>query len=93
LYYPDDEAEEKLGYLIPINATLLSIIAGYMGIFSILVVPAPIALILGIIALRDIKKRRAQGKKIGGRGRAIFAVVMGILSPIVFVLFIIFANM
>ncbi len=46
--------------------------AGYVGLFAVLCFPAPIALILGVIALRDCNKRSVEGK-----GRAIFAIVMG----------------
>jgi hypothetical protein len=85
LPYQDDASDETLGYLIPIHATLLSVIAGYLGIFSVLVLPAPIALIMGIVALRDIKKRQSRGEKIGGKGRAIFAIAAGGLITLIYV--------
>ena len=49
-----------------------AIAAGYVGLFAVLCFPAPIALILGIIALRTCNKRSLKGS-----GRAIFAIVMG----------------
>jgi hypothetical protein len=66
------------------------LIAGYLGIFAILVIPAPIALIMGIVALRDIKKRQSRGEKIGGKGRSIFAIVIGGLITFIFVAMILF---
>jgi len=74
--------------LIPVDRSALSIIAGYFGLFSVLCFPAPIALILGLIAMWDIKK--SNGKK-HGMGRAWFAVVMGvifIIVPIIALLFL-----
>lgn len=58
---------------LPIGRSAWAIIAGYLGLFAVLVVPAPAALIAGILALRDIRRN----PKLGGRGRAIFAIVMG----------------
>jgi len=51
----------------------LAIIAGYLGLFAVLFFPAPFALLLGILAIRDIKRN----PKKHGTGRAIFGVVMG----------------
>lgn len=70
---------DGLEYVIPINTSLWAIAAGYFGLFCVLVFPAPIALILGIIALWDIRIRRDREEKIAGKGRAIFAIVMGAL--------------
>ena len=51
-----------------------AIAAFYAGLLAVLCAPAPVALILGIIALRDCQQRSCKG-----RGRAIFAIVMGSL--------------
>jgi hypothetical protein len=64
--------------LLPVGRTALSIIAGYVGLLSFLVVPAPLALVLGILAVRDLNKH--PGKH--GMGRAIFAIVMGALGTL-----------
>lgn len=65
--------------LLPIGRTPLSIIAGYVGFFSILLAPAPISLTLGICALVQLGRRPGSY----GRGRAIFAIVMGaIFTPV-----------
>ena len=59
-------------WIVPSHTSGWAIAAGYAGMFAVLVFPAPIALILGIVALRDCRKRSLPGK-----GRAIFAIVMG----------------
>lgn len=65
-----DRAQEAL---LPVNRTGLSIAAGYAGLFSILLVFAPIALILGVLALMDLSHK----PDVGGRGRAWFGLVAG----------------
>ena len=60
-------------FLLPVGRSGLAILAGYAGLFAILVFPAPIALILGILAFRDIKRHPEKH----GMGRAVFALVMG----------------
>ncbi|HXD86801.1 MAG TPA: DUF4190 domain-containing protein [Urbifossiella sp.] len=74
----DDAGDEGLQYVIPINTSGLAIAAGYVGLISVLCFPAPFALILGILALRQLKRN----PKLHGKGRAIFAIVMGILFTI-----------
>jgi len=64
--------------LLPVGRTALSIIAGYVGLFAFFIIPAPLALILGIAAVLDLKKRPDKH----GMGRAIFAIVMGTLGTI-----------
>jgi hypothetical protein len=71
--------------LMPIGRTPLSIIAGYVAFFSILLAPAPISLTLGICALVQLQRRPG----LYGRGRAIFAIVMGaIFTPVLIALVI-----
>lgn len=64
--------------LLPVGRTPLSIVAGYLGLLAFLVVPAPLALILGIVAVRDLQQQ--PGKH--GMGRAVFAIVMGALGTL-----------
>jgi hypothetical protein len=59
--------------LLPVNRTGWSIAAGYAGLFSVLLIFAPIALILGVVALLDLTHK----PDVGGRGRAWFGVVAG----------------
>lgn len=53
-----------------------AIAAGYLGLFSLVILPAPISLVIGFVALRDLAKR----PHMRGRGRAWFGVVMGALG-------------
>ena len=69
----DDRGDEGLQYVIPINTSVMAIVAGYLGLISVLCAPAPFALLFGILALAQLKKN----PKLHGKGRAIFAIVMG----------------
>jgi hypothetical protein len=75
--YYDDGPQDNAGlqYVIPINTNPVAIAAGYVGLFAVLCFPAPLALVLGIVALVQLKKKPEQH----GKGRAIFAIVMGVL--------------
>ena len=59
--------------LLPVGRSAWAIAAGYAGLFSVLFIPAPIALILAIVAIRDLRRHREKH----GMGRAIFGLVMG----------------
>jgi len=67
--------------LIPVGRSPWAIVAGYLGLFSILGCVGPIAIIVSIIAIRDIKAHPDKH----GMGRAIFGLVMGIIGTIVLV--------
>lgn len=90
VYFPpllvEPEVYEQLPletWVIPTHTSGWAIAAGYAGLFAVLFFPAPIAIILGIIALRDCKQRSMEG-----RGRAIFAIVMGAVFSISLLLFL-----
>ena len=68
--------------LLPVGRSGWAIAAGYVGLISVLLVPAPLAIILSIIAIRSIKKSKASEHPKHGLGRAIFGLVMGILFTI-----------
>jgi uncharacterized RDD family membrane protein YckC len=72
---PPQTSSSAEKWLIPTNRSGWCIAAGYLGLFAILMLPAPIALAAGIIGLRDV--RRNPG--LGGRGRAWFGIIMGAL--------------
>ncbi len=69
---------DGLQYVVPVNTNLLAILAGYAGLVSVLCFPAPFALVLGILALRQLKRNPDQH----GKGRAIFGIVMGTLCSL-----------
>jgi hypothetical protein len=62
--------------LLPVGRSGWAIAAGYLGLFSVLMIFAPIALIVSIIAIMDIRKHPQRH----GMGRAIFGLIMGILG-------------
>jgi hypothetical protein len=67
----DDDPAMRM--ILPVGRSGLAIAAGYVGLFSVLCFPAPIALILGILAIIDIKRHPEKH----GMGRAVFAVIAG----------------
>jgi len=71
--------------LLPVGRSVFAILAGYAGLFSLIFIGAPFALIFGILAIIDIKKHPEKH----GMGRAIFGLVMGILFSIPLVLLLI----
>ena len=71
----EDSAGMRL--LLPVGTSGLAIAAGYVGSVSVLVVPAPLALLLGIFAIRSIRKSRRTPHPKHGMGRAIFGIVVG----------------
>ncbi len=80
-----DANDPTMRMLLPVGRTPLSIVAGYVGLCSILLVPAPFALWLGIWALMQL---RSQPEK-AGRGRAIFAIVAGALGTAVLAIIVV----
>jgi len=67
--------------LIPVGRSGWAIAAGYAGLFATLVIFAPVALILGIIAVVHLRRR----SDLHGWGRAIFGLVMGAIFSILLV--------
>lgn len=65
--------------VLPVGRSLWAVAAGYVGLFSVLLIPAPLALLLGVVAIVDIKRH----PKKHGMGRAVFAVAMGALFTVV----------
>ena len=65
--------------LLPVGRSGLAIAAGYAGLLSLLIVPAPIALVLGILAVIDIIGHPEKH----GMGRAIFGIILGALGSAV----------
>jgi hypothetical protein len=59
----------------PVGRSGLAIAASYAGIFAFLVFPAPIALLLGILAVCDLLRHPHKH----GMGRAVFGTIAGAL--------------
>jgi len=68
--------------LLPVGRSGWAIAAGYVGLISVLMLPAPLAVILSIIAIRDIRKSRLTQQRKYGYGRAVFGFVMGVLGTL-----------
>lgn len=66
-------------WLLPVGRSGWAIAAGYLGLISVLVLPAPLALICSIIAIRDIRSHPNRH----GMGRAVFGLIMGIIFSLV----------
>lgn len=67
--------------LLPVGRSGWAIAAGYLGLFSVLGIFGPPALICGLLAIRDIRQHPEKH----GLGRAWFGIVMGILGTIALV--------
>jgi len=74
--------------LLPVGRSGWAIAAGYLGLFSLLGVFAPFALVTGILAVFDIKRN----PKKHGLGRAIFGILMGTLGTVALVLIVLSAR-
>lgn len=68
-----DQIEEELHLVIPMGTPISAVIAGYLGLFSVLVLPAPFAFGMGIVGLRQIKK---SGKRYG-KVRCWVGIILG----------------
>ena len=72
------EDEPGIRMVLPVGRSGWAIAAGYAGLFALIIFPAPIALVLGINAVIDIKKHPEKH----GMGRAVFAIIMGALFSV-----------
>jgi hypothetical protein len=69
---------DAVHWLVPTGRTWQSIVAGYVALFAIVAwVLGPVALLFGVWALRASAQGGAHG-----RGRALFAIVVGALSSL-----------
>jgi membrane associated rhomboid family serine protease len=75
--------------LLPVGRSGYAIAAGYLGLFAVLMTPAPLALIFGLLAIWDICQSRGSSHPKHGMDRAIFGVVMGTLFSALLVVTII----
>ncbi|WP_454050327.1 DUF2510 domain-containing protein [Cellulomonas sp. Marseille-Q8402] len=85
-WYPEpprvgESPRDPVHWLVPTGRSWQSIVAGYVALLALLVWPlGPVALGLGLWAMR---RGNAGGH---GRGRAVFAIVVGVLATIALVL-------
>ncbi len=78
-----DDAGMRL--LLPVGRSGWAIAAGYLGLFSFLVIFAPICLIVSIVAAVQLRRN----KELHGWGRTIFGLVMGGLGTLLLVVMVI----
>lgn len=71
--------------LLPVGRSGLAIAAGYAGLFAFLGIFAPVALVLGILAVRDLSKHPEKR----GRGRAWFGLITGALCTVLLIVMIV----
>jgi len=82
--------EQQLGdsagirLLLPVGRSGWAIAAGYLGLFSVLMIPAPICLVVSILAIMDIRKSKSSEHPRHGMGRAIFGLIMSVPCTILF---------
>lgn len=82
----DDIGEDAgMRMLLPVGRSGWAIASGYLGLISVLCLPAPFALITGILAIREIKR----DSKKHGMGRAVFGIIMGSLGLVGLILLVI----
>jgi len=81
MYIPPTQAVDAgTAMLLPLGRAPWAIAAGYLGLVSILGLPAPFAILTGVLALRAIKRN----PELRGRGRAWFGIIMGTLGTAFF---------
>ena len=79
---PGRGTDPAMRWLIPIDRSGWAIAAGYLGLFSFFGgFLGPVAVIVSILAIRDIKKHPHRH----GMGRAIFGLIAGIIGTIILV--------
>jgi GYF domain 2 len=85
---PDPGHSAALRAVLPVGRTGMSIIAGYLGLVSLLMpLAAPVAIPVSILAIRELKMNPERH----GMGRAVFGLIGGILGIGIGILII--ANM
>ena len=75
--------------ILPVGRSGWAIAAGYLGLFAFVILPAPLALLISIIAIVDIRKHRNDPNPRHGMGRAVFGLITGTLGTVVLVAFLV----
>ncbi len=87
--YPDIGQNVAVRMLLPVGRSIWAIMAGYLGLLSLLIIPAPFAVVVSIIAIIDIRKSRTAESPKHGMGRAIFGLIMGTLVTLLILVWIV----
>ena len=81
----DDDAVLRM--LVPIGRSGWAIAAGYLGLLSLLPLVGVLAVVIGIIAVSDLRKHPDKH----GAGRAWFGIIAGVLTVLIYGVVISFA--
>ena len=81
------EDDPALRMLVPIGCSPLAIAAGYAGLFSLVILPAPLALLLGLLAISDLKRHPEKH----GIGRAYFGLIAGGIGTLILIVGVLLA--
>lgn len=85
---PGAHPSDLVHWLVPLGRPWQSIVAGYLALFALVIWPlGPLAVGFGVAGLRVAAHRHGHG-----RGRAWFAVVVGVLSTL-FLILVVGANL
>ena len=82
---PPQQRDRALEMVLPVNRLPLAVVAGYLGIFSLLVFPGPIAVFVSVVALRQLNTK----PDVGGRGRAWFGLIAGAIASVVLLVIVV----
>jgi hypothetical protein len=82
---PVDGNQDPMRFVAPIHASGWAVAAGYLGLFSLVLVFAPFSIGAGLLALKDLKANPHKT----GKGRAIFGLAMGIIFTILLIVILI----
>lgn len=74
--------------IMPVGTSVWAIAAGYLALFSVLCLPAPLALFAGIMAIREMRRDPTKH----GMGRAVFGILMGGIGTALILLWAIAAT-
>jgi hypothetical protein len=75
---PDLGDDAGVRMLLPVGRSGWAIASGYLGLISVLLIPAPFAILTGILAIMEMRRN----PKKHGMGRAIFGIVMGTIGMV-----------
>ena len=83
---PANDTGRVLRMLLPVGRSGYAIAAGYLGLFAMLLFPAPLALVFGILGHMDIKRHPLKH----GMGRVWFGIIMGGFGTVMLIWLLVF---
>ncbi len=76
-----DQSREVMAVFLPVDVAPLALVAGYLGLFSLILAPAPISVLVSWLALRDLERNPGRS----GKARAYFGLGMGLFFSAILV--------